>query len=1600
MSYSCGRSQRKQPVPFKRGLKRYLAAEIMPSVKTALTQCAVVGPADPLLWLSRHFLSISEAADQYELRKQSATLRTYRTASTTAIATKPMPSFTAAASVGTADVTLSLSLNDDDRKAIEDATAPSRRIQDGMLSRSTHPILAPLTTWEKRIRRVTGKSVHTGMQTGGGYGCEKGTQARTMIKTQETQTMLTGKEALIELGEEMQALSRRTKEMKSEEEAIHEVFQRLYFDGMGMDQRLIEMFDVLDPNSVGVARSKLLRYVVSRPSLRKTMPGLRGLLRPESWKRTFNEMCGSGTVAVSSSNGTGQKKEETKGTELEIKQASKNNSNLVVRRQDVRLWLSKRAVVTRKGLVHALEQDHVLAAVLRWSEALHPLLRPREYHRVFQAITQCAATPDAHVGNDRISEAQLVSYVRTSRVGSAEDAASETVSSLFNLMCEDDGHIGKSHLLRIVTGVNTSTVAEEVRAVLSFSVSLRPLLRPKEWSRKFDEMDSDGDGLLSYDEFSTFLRSFTSQDGELARREEEQRLREGEMRIAQELTADTMLRIKRLFDQMDPQKTGVIDRFQFLKAVLDDPVVREMLRDEPPLRNLLHPSKWSKVFAKVDSDDDQRLNYGEFVEFVFASYAKALASEGNYGANFSIAMLRGVALGAGRVGAKIGALEQSVIEETIKKSEQQTVKRVQQAVEEAKRVKPPPSWRLDLPAAHRAAILIQKRWRGVEERMWQTLVKTEMKKQWMLNMSATMIQAAWRGYMSRINLPEAGEEDVLWHEILQESASIIQRAFRAFSIRNMLGVGHARRDDVWIGVRPFTARDDEELTMKVGDLLWLRSDLIDPRTAEDGTLIGWYRASMFNAEQEVDNRFATAEVKNVDILPGSRLVPSNCVRRCSREERLQARQGRLPVWARLRCGRYRRDYYHNNLTGRDVWKKPAEYTEPHPMDVLRGLHLAPDVRGAVCMQRAWRHREARLKYLKRCAFASGILVRGWLIATDSRTNLPFWYQPSTDELRWTKPEVVDDEEKKLSKNALESGREARKERRKMAKERAQEKRKLMQSGVKRKLEAEKKVLEVEFNEGPIGLHLKPRKNGGVLVTFVEPGCPAADILRKGMVLTGFRKKRTGIAPELSVTTEAEKNGEKEQGVQDNDDAKKMTKTKKQKKKTKRELKKEKKKEQLLAKQKKKEEEEKEKEKKKLSIATGNGNGNGNENAANDSSGLVEATTSGMVAGVQVEEGQQEENENQADSSQEQKQEQVLVEDPLYSINVDWSNTTDLCEVTQMLKDTPRPVILLFVPLKSMRVAEETVKAEHNSMLGRKTVVVTFGQGSMGIEFAPRRKGGCVLLRLIQGGIAETLYGRRLRKSMSLMSINARPVEEMHFDDVLDLLRTEPRPIKLQFLSAPSRGPRARTPDGWNGAPQSRPISPPGFGAPPRSPMGRRGRGGGGNSGGRGGGRDAMRRRSRSPAAARTCTPTLITKTFEDGAIGIEFVSRRKGGVLIKNIVEDTQSWKMIDPPLRKAMWLKSIGEINVEGWSMREILSRIAAMPRPMECTFMTAPGKDWSVPERQRPESTPSSTTPIGMVLSHSEQHHRPEIVVAPMVVEDKDETHLRSKLLAEQYM
>ena len=538
----------------------------MPSIKTALTQCAVVSPADPLLWLSQKFLNMSPSGQLYELRKKSAVLRTFTT-----------PAASCCALLSTADVVLTL----EDHLAVTDATCSAKALIETTFFRSTHPTLKPLSSWQKRMQRVTGKSVQTSTQTGGdGSGIDVATQLRPTTTESTTQTTLTGTKVLETLGQEMTLYKKRAQELKSEEQSIHEVFQRVYFESTGLNARLLAFWNTMDVHQVGcLDRATLLQGLINHPDARKNIPGLSNLFRPKRWQQTFDEIVQHTTTTTTTTT---------------------TSSTQTITLVGIQQWLTHNtATISRSDFIKALNADPILNTILRWSECLHPLLRPRKYHHLFNQIIHSDSSSSSRpapqsVDPSRMNERQLIAYIQQCRVGSAEDVHAETVSSLFHLMAEkEDGKIGKYHLLRIVTGADTSLEAEEVRAVLHFSVSLRPLLTPRMWSHSFDNIDQDEDGLLSYDEFTEFIHAFTSQDGDVVKKEEEKKQQQMEMQIAHELTQDTMQQVKRLFDYVDtPPGSGTLAKRDLLHVVLDDNVYREMLRNTPPLRPLLYPGQW------------------------------------------------------------------------------------------------------------------------------------------------------------------------------------------------------------------------------------------------------------------------------------------------------------------------------------------------------------------------------------------------------------------------------------------------------------------------------------------------------------------------------------------------------------------------------------------------------------------------------------------------------------------------------------------------------------------------------------------------------------------------------------------------------------------------------------------------------------------------------------------------------------------------------------------------------------------------------------------------------------------------------------------------
>jgi Ca2+-binding EF-hand superfamily protein len=940
----------RKPLPFGRGMKRYLKASIMPDVKAALARMSVVAPQDPQLFLAKHFLAQSTAGEAYEIRRQSSVVRSYLPAGSGSLAANKMLASTVTST--TADAThafsatpnIRLNLHPTDALALSAATAPGLR----SLSRVTHPTLDPLTTWQKRLVRIEGKRTDSSCQTGAeGLGVDKGCQAARTYETAECQTLMTGHEALKTLGQEITAYKARCEQMQSEELAIGQVFRRVVVSS-GIEKRLSNAFRLLDLQGRGfLTRTSLLMGLTRHPDALRAVPALRSLFRPINWQRAFdaivrerdNKSRPSDTLQITA----GSAAPSLAAANADHRRHHRDPRR--IREEDFYKYLLNHASLDKNSFLSALQADPTLQSILKWSETLHPLLRPRQYSSLFDAISSHKASGR---GDGRITAKALLMHLRRGRMGAAEDAASEAVSSLFWLLADEEtGLLDQNRLLFVVSRSTPpgDVEAEEALAVIGFSVALRPLLKPSKWLGVFQAADANKDGLLTYAEFFEFIKRFAGEEGgALAQREDDRKRREMEMRIATETATATMARLRSVFDLLDTERTGLISRRVVLRKVLDDEKLRGILRGIPPLRALLKPGSWAKVFSQVDADADERLNFGEFAEFVFAAYAVDLVNEAQQNnsegsenaAQTSIAMLRGVALGAGRVGVTIAAVDagatKSAVEETMKLLDA----KVADAVTEAKKVQPL-RWRSDLVRANAAAVRIQALWRGVEERTWAKEVEDEMRRRWALDLLrtsyATKIQSLWRGFQVRLEQwPKIqGQEDVdLWREICVESAQKIQRAFRSYRIRAVMGVGQKKRDDIWISTGSFEARADDELTLeKVGVLLWLRDDMIDPVTDPSTQMVsGWYQAQLFNCpdknvgeeldkdgEDKAQKPDRTMDTSSSDKF--GKLVPSFMVRRCTKQERAAAILGRLPIWVKILCGRYRRWYYYSEFRAWD-----------------------------------------------------------------------------------------------------------------------------------------------------------------------------------------------------------------------------------------------------------------------------------------------------------------------------------------------------------------------------------------------------------------------------------------------------------------------------------------------------------------------------------------------------------------------------------------------------------------------------------------------------------------------------------------------------------
>ena len=132
----------------------------------------------------------------------------------------------------------------------------------------------------------------------------------------------------------------------------------------------------------------------------------------------------------------------------------------------------------------------------------------------------------------------------------------------------------------------------EVRSVLRESPALRLLLQPRFWRDAFDYMDTGNTGVITFPEFE---RTVTAGNEESIRR----------------------AALRRVFDLLDTNGNGTLEKAELLRGIRDSDSVRRVLRANPALHRLLVSRIWKKSFNAMDTKGRAgEVSFDEFELFV------------------------------------------------------------------------------------------------------------------------------------------------------------------------------------------------------------------------------------------------------------------------------------------------------------------------------------------------------------------------------------------------------------------------------------------------------------------------------------------------------------------------------------------------------------------------------------------------------------------------------------------------------------------------------------------------------------------------------------------------------------------------------------------------------------------------------------------------------------------------------------------------------------------------------------------------------------------------------------------------------------------------
>jgi len=133
-----------------------------------------------------------------------------------------------------------------------------------------------------------------------------------------------------------------------------------------------------------------------------------------------------------------------------------------------------------------------------------------------------------------------------------------------------------------------------VKRLLGRNDRLQPLLQPKKARAMFNQIDKNGDGVVTLDELLDFCKV---------------------MDFATRHDRDVLNGLVKMFNIVDRDHSLTVEKTELLEAINTRPDVRETLSQVEKLRPLLNTKTFKDTFMRMDTNNGGSITLDEMIEF-------------------------------------------------------------------------------------------------------------------------------------------------------------------------------------------------------------------------------------------------------------------------------------------------------------------------------------------------------------------------------------------------------------------------------------------------------------------------------------------------------------------------------------------------------------------------------------------------------------------------------------------------------------------------------------------------------------------------------------------------------------------------------------------------------------------------------------------------------------------------------------------------------------------------------------------------------------------------------------------------------------------------